>query len=312
MRQSKIILTGLLSCFMTKAALSGTPLWSIVPILAGGNNVQIATHEIKTINYKITNQSSKAHTLTFEAIKGVTPITVGTGVCSNPFTLPTKNSSCILSLQITGSQLEGAISKGPRICQIAPDGNPNPLQCYQPSEKNSLHISTLSLTIGENFGGGIVGCLGGAPYLNLVVASSDNSTNIPWLPSVFLSFPTIPSTVDGASNTAAYVSSMRTIGAAMGYTQAQIDSLIPFSSGGTCSTSTEGGYNDWFLPAIDQLQCLYNNRVAIGNFDLFKTYWSSTSISSGLTQSVDFSLGQISSNTYATLNNVRCVRVLSQ
>lgn len=271
MQQSKIILTGLLSCFMTKAALSSTPLWSIVPILAGGNNVQIATHEIKTINYKITNQSSKAHTLTFEAIKGITPITVGTGVCSNPFTLPTKNSSCILSLQITGSQLEELFLKAREYVKL-PTMEIQTHFSVTSLVKNSLHISTLSLTIGDNFGGGIVGCLGGAPYLNLVVASSDNSTNIPWLPSVFLSFPTIPSTVDGASNTAAYVSSMRTIGAAMGYTQAQIDSLIPFSSGGTCSTSTEGGYNDWFLPAIDQLQCLYNNRVAIGNFDLFKTY----------------------------------------
>lgn len=286
-----------------------------MPVLADSNNVQIATQEIKTINYKITNQSSRAHTLIFDAIKGITPITVGAGVCSNPFTLPTKNSSCILSLQITGSQLEGAISEGLRVCQIGSDGNPNSLQCYQPSEVNRLHITTLPLAIGGNFGGGIVGCLGGAPYMNLVVASSDHSTDTRWIPSPFssaFSFPTIPSPVDGASNTDTFVSYLRTWGVAAGLPPALIVTLIGASGGGSCSLSTEGGYNDWFLPAIDQLHCLYNNRIAIGNFDSSKAYWSSTSLSTGFTQSIDFSSGQVSSDTYFTLNNTRCVRVLSQ
>lgn len=302
-------LTGLFSCLVTKTALAGAPLWSIVPVPAESNNVQIAAQGVQTINYKITNQSSKAHTLIFEAIKGITPITVGAGVCSNPFTLPTKNSSCILSLQITGSQLEGAISGSPKVCQIGPDGNPNSLQCYQPSEANSLHITTVPLLIGDNFGGGIVGCLGGAPYMSLVVAPSDRSTDTRWV-DIPIPLPT-SSPVDGASNTANIVSYIRQFGKAVGYPPARVEALIGASGGGTCSQSTAGGYNDWFLPAIDQLQCIYDNKIAIGNFDSTKAYWSSTSLPMRLTQSIDFSSGQVSSAPYSTLKNVRCARFLS-
>ena len=36
-----------------------------------------------------------------------------------------------------------------------------------------------------------------------------------------------------------------------------------------------GGYNDWFLPSINELNKLYNNRTAIGGFTDYG-YWSSS------------------------------------
>ena len=33
-----------------------------------------------------------------------------------------------------------------------------------------------------------------------------------------------------------------------------------------CRNYTGGGYSDWYLPSLGELQQLYNNRVAIGNF----------------------------------------------
>ncbi|HAT1816601.1 TPA: DUF1566 domain-containing protein, partial [Legionella pneumophila] len=55
--------------------------------------------------------------------------------CGNPFVLRGKNS-CVLSLQINGSQLNGPITGGPVVCQ---QGNPN--QCYRPGSANILRIT---------------------------------------------------------------------------------------------------------------------------------------------------------------------------
>jgi hypothetical protein len=35
------------------------------------------------------------------------------------------------------------------------------------------------------------------------------------------------------------------------------------------------GFDDWFLPSHDELQQLYNNRIAIGGFQ-YNLYWSSS------------------------------------
>ena len=45
-----------------------------------------------------------------------------------------------------------------------------------------------------------------------------------------------------------------------------------------CDALVVGEYSDWYLPSKDELLKLYDNRVAIGNFDTTSTglYWSST------------------------------------
>ena len=45
-----------------------------------------------------------------------------------------------------------------------------------------------------------------------------------------------------------------------------------------CGDLVLGGYSDWYLPSIDELNQLYLNRVAIGGFasSLYSLYWSST------------------------------------
>ena len=55
----------------------------------------------------------------------------GAGICSNPFTLPSKGSSCTLSLQVNGSQLTHPITDGPIVCEQG-----STLQCYKPSPSN--------------------------------------------------------------------------------------------------------------------------------------------------------------------------------
>jgi hypothetical protein len=52
------------------------------------------------------------------------------------------------------------------------------------------------------------------------------------------------------------------------------------------NTERTGGHTDWYLPAKDELNTLYANRVAIGNFNTSGNwpgsyYWSSTELSNG-------------------------------
>ncbi|MFZ4077794.1 MAG: hypothetical protein ACOYKA_07400, partial [Legionellaceae bacterium] len=97
---------------------------------------------VATVEYVVTNQTSMTRTLTMVGIKGITPITTGVGVCTNPFTLASKQS-CTLKLSIAGDQIPPSIVKGPEVCAIQGRGNnnPSPFLCSQPSQANSLKIT---------------------------------------------------------------------------------------------------------------------------------------------------------------------------
>jgi hypothetical protein len=44
---------------------------------------------------------------------------------------------------------------------------------------------------------------------------------------------------------------------------------------------TEGGYNVWYLPSIDELTELYKQRAVVGGFNETGKYWSSSAIDGG-------------------------------
>jgi hypothetical protein len=77
----------------------------------------------------------------------------------------------------------------------------------------------------------------------------------------------------------------------------------------TCNDLSENGHTDWYLPAQDELNVLYTNKAAIGNFDTSGGfYWSSRESTSHYAARQRFSDGlQYTPNkefTYA----VRCAR----
>ena len=54
--------------------------------------------------------------------------------------------------------------------------------------------------------------------------------------------------------------------------------IDPTIAAAFCKNLIEGGYSDWYLPSKDELNKLFLNRTAIGNFINFN-YWSSTQYS---------------------------------
>ena len=76
-----------------------------------------------------------------------------------------------------------------------------------------------------------------------------------------------------------------------------------------CGDLVLGGYSDWYLPSKDELNQLYINRVAIGDFANLYPLWSSTQSSNDFAWAQSFNNG--SQGTYSKSNqniNVRAVR----
>ena len=154
----------------------------------------------------------------------------------------------------------------PVTCTAGPGG-----QCTSASGTQSFELKTTA-AIGDPANGGVIACLGGG-LNNLVAGSSDSAQafnpGIVWGGSGTAIGAGAQSNTDGAANTTAIVTAL---GADTTYAAGLCQAYA--------TTVDTGGYNTWFLPAKDQLNCLYTNRVAIGNFDLVNNpyYWSSTEV----------------------------------
>jgi hypothetical protein len=76
-----------------------------------------------------------------------------------------------------------------------------------------------------------------------------------------------------------------------------------------CHDLTYGGRSDWYLPARDELDVLYNNAAAIGGFDTSGTYyWSSSEHSYSHAWRRRFSDGGQGTNDKKYTYAVRCAR----
>lgn len=129
---------------------AGSPLWTFTPLTATA--ISVPANGTATVQYQIVNQSSRTHTLTMSPIAGVSQITTGAGICSNPFTL-SGHGSCTLSLSIDGSQVIRGNTNGPIVCEQG-----STMQCYRPASANTLDFGQYSL-------GGSISGLTGTVYL---------------------------------------------------------------------------------------------------------------------------------------------------
>jgi len=75
-----------------------------------------------------------------------------------------------------------------------------------------------------------------------------------------------------------------------------------------CENFVSEGFADWFLPNREQLNQLYQQRIAVGNFDE-NYYWSSTEQSSDIAWNQNFFVSDQYKYYKANVAQVRPVRV---
>ncbi|AUH72763.1 hypothetical protein [Legionella sainthelensi] len=123
------ILTGIFVFFLISTAQAGIPVWTFsTPSPA---SVTISDGEKKTVQYTITNQSSKPKDLFLD------PRTTPSGLSASQCKLAKKGSTCTLILTVNGSAIpQKGIHSGPALCN-----RKNPQQCYRPGKENELHIT---------------------------------------------------------------------------------------------------------------------------------------------------------------------------
>ncbi|MCC5916695.1 MAG: DUF1566 domain-containing protein [Cryomorphaceae bacterium] len=120
----------------------------------------------------------------------------------------------------------------------------------------------------------------------LFVAPTDNAQLVPWGPD----------TLTGADNPSDGRINTQLLAGLSGNFLAK-----------TCSQSTAGGYNDWYLPSVEELEAIYQNRSEIGNLANI-IYWSSTEYSEIRAKGVNMLNGQIATPTKSAQYYCRCVR----
>jgi len=157
-----------------------------------------------------------------------------------------------------------------------------------------------AVAVGDSYGGGIVayvlqsGDLGYDANVQhgLIAATVDQSTGIQWYNGSYV--------VTGATS------------AAIGTGKANTTAIVEEQGAGSyaaklCNDLTVGSYSDWYLPSKDELDKLYINKVAIGNFAAYY-YWSSSEYTASYALYQYFGNGSQAANYKYYTYRVRAVR----
>lgn len=115
------------------SAIASQPLISIVAMVPAPATLE--SNGTAWAQYRVTGQSAKTHIWAMQPIQGITQVSSDAGACANPFVLAPQNS-CLLKLQLDGSQMGIGVHGGPVICV-----QNTSLQCYQPGISEKLNVT---------------------------------------------------------------------------------------------------------------------------------------------------------------------------
>ena len=169
---------------------------------------------------------------------------------------------------------------------------------------HTISATFSTLGVGMSYGGGVIAYIlqscdpgySSTTVHGLIAAPSDQSSGIQWYNGSF------------TYTTAG--------GAAIGTGQANTTAIVAHQGSGSyaaslCDNLTLGGYSDWYLPSLDELNKLYLNRIAIGGF-ASAGYWSSSEYPSPFVNNLAFNQfffnGTTGLNSKAATYCVRAVR----
>ena len=135
----------------------------------------------------------------------------------------------------------------------------------------SLTTQTATHSIGESFGGGIVFYVWDNGRHGLIAATSNLSfggtTAFTWGPTANYVMAIRNGINAGMSNTERIIMKQ---GAGIGNYAAMVAAHYQFGGNGW------GGYGDWYLPSIYELQLLFKQKIVVGGFTNTTYVWSST------------------------------------
>ena len=166
---------------------------------------------------------------------------------------------------------------------------------------NDVTFTTLSFTLGHTFGGGLIFYLDLSGQSGLISADQDQSTGAQWGCS--------GTDIPGCYGTAIGTGQSNTNAIVNGCNDAGIAAKL-------CNDLERNGYDDWFLPSIDELNKMYLNlKQAIPSLGGFANdyYWSSSenNMDNAWTQNFTSNNGSQTDLAKTHTYHVRAVRAFS-
>jgi hypothetical protein len=275
-----------------------------LPAATGSANGYLASADWNTFNNKVGGSGTATYLPVF---------TGGNTVANSPIVTGTNNNVGIgTTTPVPSAALEiKSTTQGlllPRLTKAQQNAITNAapgllLWCTDAGVQGEMHIYTQAgiwynigpipplLHIGDAYQGGRVAYLltSGDPGFDAntqhgLISCTNWFGSVTWVPGVTTPFTGATNTGlgYGMTNTTLIISAM---GAGTGY------------AAGVARAYTGGGYTDWYLPSLGELNLIYANRAGIGGFQPV-AYWSSTenAYNSNWATSLDFSTGSQNPN----------------